>query len=347
MVDVLPYTKVKTVLSGAKKQHLLLGNGFSIALRPDIFSYGSLYENADFSAAPHVRKLFEALNTQDFEIVIKHLQDAAKVVEVYRPAAVTLARSLRKDASVIKDALVNAIAKRHPDRPFDIMPAQYAACRKFIRAFDHIFTLNYDVLLYWALMQDEVDKLVIHHDDGFRHPEDDPDKPWVSWQQANSASVSYLHGALHLFDAGTEITKYTWSKTDKPIVEQIRSALEEEKYPLFVAEGESKTKRQRILHNGYLHKALRSFEGCCSSPTAAIIVFGHSLATNDRHVLRCISKGGCGDIAVSLFGDPTSKANKAVISSARALQADRETARGKKYPLRVTFYEASSAQVWG
>ncbi len=34
--------------------HLLLGNGFSIALKPYIFTYGSLYENADFSAAPHI-----------------------------------------------------------------------------------------------------------------------------------------------------------------------------------------------------------------------------------------------------------------------------------------------------
>jgi len=347
MVAVVSYAKAMAGLSGAKKQHLLLGNGFSIALKPDIFSYGSLYENADFSAAPHVKRLFEALGTQDFEIVIKHLQDAAKVVEVYRPSAVTLARRLRRDAAAIKDALVTAIAKRHPDRPFDIKPTQYAACRKFVSAFDHIFTLNYDVLLYWALMQDKVDKLVIRHDDGFRHPEDDPEKPWVSWQQANSATVSYLHGALHLFDAGDEITKYTWSKTDKAIVDQIRGALADEKYPLFVAEGTSKTKRQRILHNGYLHKALRSFEGCCASPTAAIVIFGHSLAANDRHVLRCISRGGCGDVAVSLFGDPAAKANKAAISNALALQADRETARGKRYPLRLTFYDAASAHVWG
>ena len=347
MVNVVSYEAAMAALSSAKKRHLLLGNGFSIALRPDIFSYGSLYENADFTAAPHVTKLFEALRTQDFEIVIKHLQDAAKVVEVYRPSAVTLARSLRRDASVIKDALVAAIAKRHPDRPFDIKPSQYAACRHFVSAFDHMFTLNYDVLLYWALMQDEVDELVFHHDDGFRHPEDDPDKPWVSWQQGNSATVSYLHGALHLFDAGAEITKYTWSKTDKPIVEQIRAALADEKYPLFVAEGESRMKRERILHNGYLHKALRSFEACCGPAANAIVVFGHSLAANDRHVLRCISKGGCADLAVSLFGDPASAVNQAVISNAYALQAERGPAKGKRPALRLTFYDAASAHVWG
>ncbi|MCI0755549.1 DUF4917 family protein [Roseomonas vastitatis] len=221
MVEVVSFEAAMEGLNGAKKRHLLLGNGFSIALKPNIFTYGSLYENADFSAVPHVKKLFQALGTQDFEVVIKHLQDAARVVEVYRPSAKTLARRLRNDAAAIKDALVTAIAKRHPDRPYDVTAEQYAACRAFLGRFDHLFTLNYDVLLYWALMQEEVDERVFRHDDGFRHPEDEPDQPWVSWQQGNSATVSYLHGALHLFDAGSEITKYTWSKTDKPIVEQI------------------------------------------------------------------------------------------------------------------------------
>jgi hypothetical protein len=31
------------------KPHVLLGNGFSIACRPDIFVYGKLFEQADFS----------------------------------------------------------------------------------------------------------------------------------------------------------------------------------------------------------------------------------------------------------------------------------------------------------
>lgn len=331
----------------ANKRHLLLGNGFSIALKPDIFTYGSLYENADFSAAPHVPRLFEALGTKDFEIVIRHLQDAATVVEVYRPNLVRLAGALRRDAAAIKDALVAAVAKRHPDRPYAVSPTQYAACRRFLSCFDHIFTLNYDVLLYWALMQDEVDDLALRPDDGFRHPEDDPDLPYVSWQQAHAATVSYLHGALHLFDRGTEITKYTWSKTDRAIVDQIREALDENRYPLFVAEGTSNSKRQRILHNAYLHKALRSFESCCGPAANAIIVFGHSLADNDMHVLRCIALGGTSNLFVSLYGDPGTPTNRAAIRSAENLVNLRLQRRGKRYPLAVTFYDAASAQVWG
>ena len=93
MVRVLSFADAMQSIAYVNKKHLLLGNGFSIALRPDIFTYGSLYENADFSAGPYVKELFKALNTQDFEIVIKHLQDAATVIQVYRPSATSLARA--------------------------------------------------------------------------------------------------------------------------------------------------------------------------------------------------------------------------------------------------------------
>ncbi|WP_029585307.1 DUF4917 family protein [Bradyrhizobium sp. URHD0069] len=347
MISIIPFEQAMHAVRDLRKKHLLLGNGFSIALKPNIFTYGSLYENADFSKVPHVTKLFDALKTQDFEVVIKHLQDAATVVEVYRPSATTLARSLRNDAAAIKDALVTAIAKRHPDRPYDVKPEEYAACRTFLSRFEHIFTLNYDVLLYWALMQSEVDALKIRQDDGFRHPEEDPGAPWVSWQQGNQATISYLHGALHLFDAGSEITKYTWSKTDRPIVEQIRAALDEEKYPLFVSEGTSASKKARILHSGYLHKAHRSFESCCGSSGNAIFVYGHSLADNDDHVLRCIAKGNAACMAVSIYGDPASPENKLIIAKAETLVQQRGPAKGKRPALDVIYYDAASAKVWG
>ncbi len=344
-MDVLPYADAKRQLDGLHR-YLMLGNGFSIALRPDIFTYGSLYENADFSAAPAVPALFDALGTQDFEIVIRHLLDTARVVEVYRPNLIRLIRRLRTDAAAIKDSLVSAIARRHPDRPYDIDPAAYAACRAFLRPFGHIYTLNYDVLLYWALMQSEVDDLKLAPDDGFRHPEDDPGEPWVSWQQAHSPTVHYLHGALHLFDAGSEIIKYTWSKTDIPIVDQIRESLDHERYPLFVAEGSSANKKSRIMHNAYLHKALRSFESCCSNGNGSLTVFGHSLAENDRHVLRLITKGRIRKMLVSIYGDPRSAENQAIRVNCEELVRLRAAAR-KHQGLDVVYFDAQSAQVWG
>jgi Domain of unknown function (DUF4917) len=152
---------------------------------------------------------------------------------------------------------------------------------------------------------------------------------------------------LHLFDRGTEITKYTWSKTDTPIVDQIRAALDEDRFPLFVAEGSSDSKLQRILHNAYLHKALRSFESCCGPAGNTILVFGHSLADNDAHVLRCIAAGGASNLLVSLYGDPDAPENRTAIRNAEALATIRTRRRGKRFPLTVTFYDAASARVWG
>lgn len=345
--NIVSFDDAMKMVANASKRHLLLGNGFSIALKPDIFSYGSLYENADFSKAPNIPDVFKSLGTQDFEVVIRRLQDAATVIEVYRPELKALASQLRTDCSTVKDALVAAIAKRHPDRPYDITPQQYASCRTFLSKFDHIFTLNYDVLLYWALMQSEVDKLELKPDDGFRHPEQGVDLPYVSWQQANSATIQYLHGALHLFDQDTEIVKYTWSKTDRAIVDQVREALNENKYPLFVAEGTTESKVDRILHNAYLHKALRSFESCCSNSRNAIVIYGHSLADNDKHILKCISHGSAFALLVGVYGDPESDANKFLLKNAEQIGTDRGRARGDRYPLKMIFYNASTARVWG
>jgi hypothetical protein len=347
LATVVSFEQALHALKDSKNKHVLLGNGFSIALKPDIFTYGSLYENVDFAEMPKVKQLFEALKTKDFEIVIKHLQDAATTLAIYASDKKDLQEALRKDAARLKDALVQTIAKRHPNRPYEIKAEQYSACRAFLSNFGHIFTLNYDVLLYWALMQSEVDKLQLRPDDGFRHPEGDPNQPWVSWQQGNQATVCYLHGALHLFDAGTDIIKYTWSKTDVPIVDQIRTALDEEKYPLFVSEGDSEAKRVRILHNGYLHKALRSFEACCNSGSSAVMIYGHSLAENDDHILRSIARGNCPVIAVSVYGDPNSEANKVIFKRAEQLVAMRGPAKGKRNDLSIIYFDAASAMVWG
>jgi hypothetical protein len=151
---------------------------------------------------------------------------------------------------------------------------------------------------------------------------------------------------LHLFDNGDEIIKYTWSKTDIPIVDQIRSALDDDKFPLFVAEGSNYSKKKRILHNAYLHKAFRSFESCVDSPTAALAIYGHSLAENDAHILRCISKGSVPVVLVSLYGDPNSAGNQSIVTKAGELVEQRRRLRPNR-PLDIVFYDAASAMIWG
>jgi hypothetical protein len=142
------------------KRHLLLGNGFSIACKPDIFTYRSLFEEAKKTMSKALVAIFASMGTQDFEEVIRALQNAASILSVYKPKLTVTKQLLLDDAAKLKKALIQAVAGRHPARPNDISDARYHACRKFLSHFigegvaGKVYTMNYDLLLYWALMHE-------------------------------------------------------------------------------------------------------------------------------------------------------------------------------------------------
>ena len=321
--------------------HALLGNGFSIACRPDIFLYGKLYENADFSKlSPTAKFAFEALGTQDFERVIKALRDAKRILEVYGGVPSSLIETLQRDADGLRELLIQTIASSHPAWPGEITEDEYAACRKFIAHFNTIYTFNYDLLLYWAQMHTPEGEAP-SSDDGFRKSEDDYDAGYVVWEpsQSHEQNMYFLHGALHVFDTGTEIQKYTWINTGVRLIDQIRHALSKDYYPLFVSEGTSAEKLERIRHNDYLAKAYRSF----SEIQGALFIYGHSLAENDEHYLKRIEKGKLSQLYIGLYGDPNSEPNKRIIYRANQMSNGRRA----KSPLGITYFDASTAKVWG
>lgn len=357
------------------KRHLLLGNGFSIALFPDRFRYGSLLDEANFEGSPEARQAFDELGTTDFEVVIKALRDAVTVVPLYSDDAALTVR-MDDHARALKNILVGAIAGRHPERPSDVEEEQYKSCRAFLANFvgdsrgkaanggnelqGKIYTVNYDLLLYWTLLHDDViqwnaaDPLAsvleqtepLFHDDGFRAPEGDPDAPYVTWEAegAHKQCIYFLHGGLHLFDSGPDLQKKCWERAGGvPLVDQIRAALDDSKFPLFVSEGDSPSKLTRIRHSGYLQRSLKSFAEICRKQGASLFVFGHSLASSDEHVLHKIETGKIGCLFVSLLGDPASDANKVTVARAQRMVE----ARPENFPLDVQFFDASSAQVWG
>jgi hypothetical protein len=325
-----------------KKRNVLLGNGFSRACRNDIFAYDALFDRADFSAlSPYVRQAFDVLKTRDFEVVMRALRSGSVLVGLYASAA-GVGPMMQKDADDLRTLLAKTIAGNHPDRPSDISAARYVACRRFLRNFSRIYTLNYDLLLYWALMQDELDDEPIACDDGFRQPEEGP-TTYVTWdvQNTRKQNIYYIHGALHIFDAGHELQKYTWSNTQIALVDQIREALADEKYPVFVAEGDWRGKLDRIQHSGFLNRAYRSFAEIGN----ALFIFGHSMAENDDHVLRLIERGNVTQLWIGVFGDSDSHWNRRIIERAKHMNVVRKSR--KKGALMVEFYDAASAEVWG
>lgn len=330
LVDSLKYSR----------RHVLLGNGFSIACRPDIFVYGKLFDRADFSKlSPSVKKAFKALSTHDFERVIKALKDAKMLLKIYEGTNAKILKTMQKDADGLREVLVQTIADSHPSRPSEIKEEEYEACKTFLLEFNTTYSLNYDLLLYWVQMNN-VNRVKSSSDDGFRKPEDDLEADYVTWESENSHEQNtwFLHGALHIFDTGTEVQKYTWVNTGVRLIDQIRSAVKKDYFPLFVAEGSSKEKRERIRHSDYLAKAHRSFK----SIQGALFIYGHSLAENDEHCLRCIERGKVTHVYVGLYGDPDSNDNKAII-----LRANKMANVRKNGSLTVSFYDSATARVWG
>ncbi|MCI4655509.1 DUF4917 family protein [Sphingomonas aquatilis] len=350
------------------KRYLLLGNGFSISLFPKCFSYYSLFNAAKekglFDDHSPLGDAFEALKSTDFELVMEALKAASALAPLYGYDA----SLMNVHAEKLKNILVDAVAGNHPSRPSDITSEQYKNCRAFLAQFigmprgklaGKIFTLNYDLLLYWAILHDEFDfewatgqatkdySQILNNDDGFRSPEDDVDASYVAWDQFSAAnksqSITFLHGALHLYERGPEIAKLCWERSgNQPLMDQIKQSLDDDRYPLFVSESSTDEKMEKINKSAYLSKGLRSFQGCCDTKGGSLFIIGHSLAPNDEHVLRRIQNGKIERLYISIFGDPNSQGNLAIRSKAEGIS----NARPDGYTLSVTLIDASTIHIW-
>src|SRR6478609_2993412 len=96
---------------------ILLANGFSQAWNADIFNYRNLLEAADFGERQGVLlPLFDAVLTFDFEKIMNHLVATERVLTIYN-ADQNLIGQIQRDKETLKEALIAAISRTHPDLP--------------------------------------------------------------------------------------------------------------------------------------------------------------------------------------------------------------------------------------
>ena len=344
MVDMRDFMDAIKESEDAEARHLLLGNGFSIACDTR-FDYKSLLKAADFPSDSHLPEVFKKLDTKDFEKIIRRLEDASRILPIYDDTT-SAATKMAKNAEALKDILIKTIASRHPCK-FDFI--DFSQCRNnflchFLEPTDkirNIYTLNYDLLLYWATGDDSG----FLGRDGFLR---DSDSGHLIWKSTNPQTVHYLHGALHLFYGASELYKYEYdSKTGDPILSQVLEAISSDRYPLFVAEGKSEEKLSKIKRNGYLHYCYNnSFSQKMKQPNHALFIFGHSLNETDDHIFKCIIEGKISRVYVSLYRDPKSgEYDQSIRENAEKWKTRRSNGNG--YPLEVKFFDAESANVWG
>lgn len=304
---------------------LLIANGFSQAWNHEVFNYANLLEAADFSGRDRqLRELFEKSETYDFERIMDQLVSAERVLESYGIDGEIL-ENIRNDQETLKSALVSAIAETHPNLPRDITDEQYIAVRRFLVNFYSVFSLNYDLLFYWARNMYDLEPEDYETDDGFRWPE--------VWCGHNTdQQVHFLHGGLHIYDNGTDIKKHTFRDYEGiSIIEKVRRNLEAGKFPLFVSEPSSEKKKIKMEHNPYLNFCFQAL----SEIGGTLFIFGHSMDENDKHIFDQINNSRVSKIFISIHGDETTDANRRTIANARAF-----------LDAQVEFYQSESTPVW-
>ena len=222
-------TKDDTTWSG-----LLIGNGASQAVWQP-FGYSSLFETAktgDEIANPLTAddiSLFDAMRTTNFEQVLESLA-AAKLVGNALAHDVTHISSRYQS---IQQALVESVHCKHVTHA-DVTPERLSMIREAIIPFEFIYSTNYDLLLYWAVMTEDGSGFK----DFFWNKEFDLANTEL-WGKASK--ILYLHGGLHLYRTPSGATMKRRATGGRTLLDLFGTPMDDGMLavPLFVAEGES------------------------------------------------------------------------------------------------------------
>lgn len=269
-------------ISEISMPNILLGNGFGRTYW-DRFAYATLLESVGDGPLGRyacTKEIFERLETTNFEEVLRAIFHAYHVSIDNQDALRTLYLDLRK--SLI--AAVNAVHPKATDVPCE----EIAKC---LVEYQGIFTTNYDLLPYWAILSGWSDVFVdFFWDGGVFNPRE------VEVFRGKKP-IYFLHGAIHLqSESGSDARKVSLSMSAS-----IDGALDPGfvgRFPLFITEGKSALKLSRIRGNSYLnfcYEQLRKSSG-------GLVVYGHDLSSEyDGHIIEAIKASRNADIAVSVF----------------------------------------------
>ena len=344
-MDILSYDDVLKNTMG-EKRFLLTGNGFSMSYNSERFSFTSLLDSAVskglISESSPVFSVFEEFATKDFEEVVKLLETSVRVLEKYNAIDEENKKQIVNDSKNLKKHLVEIITNNHPEKITEITEEEFSYSTKFISQYNKVYTLNYDLLLYWTTIklmdyvaEKTIDNVILNPTDGF-HNDDIDDNYVVFGNDSSSQEIFYLHGALHIFDKKSSIIKNTYSRTAIALKEQTLNNLNKDIYPIFVSEGTSEQKKTKIIHNAYLNHCYKSL-GAIGSKNSSLIIFGTLLKTNDSHIRDAIKKNKVKNIYFGVGSE----------DEMNQLEDFKEELEKLDKPKNVFFYDYKTVSVWG
>ncbi len=325
--------------------HLLLGNGFSMAYDPKIFSYNALHEFITNLDDEDLSTILGVIETKNFELIMQQLDNFAALIDAFGGDP-KFKKKIEKASSKLKESLLDAVQALHPEHVFTVPEDESEACSYFLSKFlntkGKIFSTNYDLLLYWILMRNKI----VDHTDGFgRDLENDEeyvepeDQEWseLRWgRNRDEQNVFYLHGALPFFDTGVEIVKEEYDQRNY-LLEKISARMEQGEYPIFVTAGNSNEKLAHIMHNHYLATCYDNL----STIAGSLVTYGFNFGPYDDHIIEAINRAAKHGRKIipklwSIYIGVYSEADKKHIEQIE-----------HKFKCKVHIFDASSANVWG
>jgi hypothetical protein len=303
---------------------LLIGNGFSA----QYFSYANLLTESGLEAGGAIRNLFDNLGTVDFEAVVRSLEDAVIVERSYGNNE--HAGELEADAQRVREALVQAVRTTHPEHR-ENPTLNYGNPATFLRQFEKVFTLNYDLLLYWVIL--EQGRLR----DGFGLGETSLNGRFRGpFREDAYCSVFNIHGGLHLFQNSVGDVEKALNGGDGVVATIANEITIRRRLPIYVAEGTWQSKLKKINSIGYLRHCLQALR----QNMATVFIYGHSAADNDTHIYDAIFRSEAGHVYFGVY-EPTEEKTR---------RLDGELSRysliaGNR--VQYTLYDSGTANVWG
>ena len=270
----------------------MVGNGLSINVSPD-FAYDSLYEEAEGGGAGgglHEldRALFERFATTNFEVVLAKLRDGIALADVLGEDEAPYRQRFRS----VQNALGAAIRSVHLERA-EVPDSTLEAIKDELSSYNAIFSTSYDLILYWGIGYEE-------------EYGDFCDCFWNSRKEFEPANadvwggrtpVYYAHGALHLIVEGSGVTRKL-TRDNRTLLDQFGEPVKDdpEARPLLITEGSARDKLQAIESNDYLAHVYKVFK----DQPQPLVVFGHALGEQDRHLIDAINAHPERPVAVSM-----------------------------------------------
>lgn len=324
--------------------HLLLGNGFSMAYDQAIFSYNALHDFIKNLNDAELSKILAVIETRNFEMIMQQLDNLLSLIDAF-DGGKKLKTKIESARNKLKNSLLEAVKALHPEHVFKVPEVKSKECSKFLNIFlgrgGKVFSTNYDLLLYWILMRNEV----VEHVDGFGRdaenfePGIDPeDIIWsdLYWgRNKEKQNVFYVHGALPFFDVGTEVVKEEY-EYNTYLLEKISERMDRGEYPIFVTAGNGKDKLAHIMHNHYLSYCYDNL----SEITGSLVTFGFNFGPYDEHIIEAINraaKNGRKEFPklLSLYIGVYSKQDQQHIEKIE-----------NKFKTKVHIFDSKTANVW-